>query len=91
MTTFSEMEHRYDNPVASFRCARVNKSMHEQKVHIHMLSCSEEPKTQQITVTDMREKPVDFFNDIAQASTLAPVKVSVPVESVIPCVMLVPE
>ena len=45
VTTFSEMEHRHDEPVASFECACVNKSIiyvtiHKQKTPINMLSRS---------------------------------------------------
>ena len=45
---------------------QVNKSiiyvmMQKQKAPINMLSRSKAPKAQQIAVTDMREKPVDFF------------------------------
>ena len=60
------MQHRHNYPAASFECARVNKSiiyvdMDKQKAPICMLSRSKAPKTQQITITDMLEKPVDFF------------------------------
>ena len=45
--------------------------MHKQRAPINMLSRSKAPKTQQIDITDMREKPVDFFNSTARALTLA--------------------
>ena len=44
--------------------------MHK-KAPINMLSRSNAPKTQQIAITDMREKPVDFSNSGARASALA--------------------
>ena len=70
------MEHRHDNPVESFKCARVNKSirydtMHKQKAPIIILSCNKAPKTQQIADTNMQGKPVDFVNNTAQVLTLA--------------------
>ena len=67
------MEHRHNNTVANFECVRVNKSitMHEQKAPINMLFRSKAHKTQQIAVTDTREKPVDFFYGIAQVLALA--------------------
>ena len=67
-TIFPEVKHGHNNPATSFGCARVTKSiiyvaMPKQKAPISMLSRS---KTQQIAVTDMREKPVDFFNGTAR-------------------------
>ena len=60
---------RHDNPVVSIECARVKKSIiyvtvRKQKTPIYILSCSKAPKTQQIAVTTIREKPEDFFNVI---------------------------
>ena len=51
-TTFSEVKHRHDNPVASFKCARIKKSiiyitMRKQKALVNILSRSKAPKTQQ--------------------------------------------
>ena len=37
-----------------------------------MLSCSKAPKQSKFSVTDIREKPVDFYNGTARTSTLAP-------------------
>ena len=70
------MEHRHDNPVASFERARVNMSivyvtMGKLKAPINILSRSEAPKTQ-IAIMDMREKKQwTFFHGTARASTLA--------------------
>ena len=59
-----------------------------------MLSRSKVPKCSKFTVTEIRKNPVNFFCDIARASTLAPEiilptevplqKVSYPVETTIP-------
>ena len=73
---FSKVKHRHNNVVLSFVCARVKKSiinvtMHKQKAPINMLSRSKAPKIQQVAVTDMHEKPMDFFYGTARALTLA--------------------
>ena len=58
-------------------------TMHKQKASINMLSRSKAPKIRQITVTDMREKPVDFgvnlrsCNNFANLGSVAKVFVSV--------------
>ena len=46
--------------------------MPKQKAQIIIMPCRKAPKAQQIAVTDMREKPVNFFNGTPQALTLAP-------------------
>ena len=42
------------------------------KSTLYMLSHGEAPKNNKLAVTDIREKPVDFFTDTARAFTLAP-------------------
>ena len=42
-----------------------------EKAPICKLSRSKAPKRSKLAVTDIRQKPVDLFNNIAQASTLA--------------------
>ena len=74
---FSKVKHRHNNIVLSFVCARVKKSiiyvtMHKQKAPINMLSRSKAPKIQQVAVTDMLGKPVDFLDGTVRALTLAP-------------------
>ena len=49
-----------------------------KKAPINILSRSNAPKTQQIAITDMREKPVKFLNSSARASTLAPAIILLP-------------
>ena len=49
VTNFSKVKHRHGNPVASFECALVNKSiiyvtMHKQTAPINMLFRSKAPK-----------------------------------------------
>ena len=53
MTTFSEIEHRHNNPAARFECVLINKSiiyvtMHKQNA----------PKRSKLRVTDVSEEPV---------------------------------
>ena len=62
------------------------------KAPIYMLPGSEASKCSKFRVTDIQEKPVDFFYGTTRGSTLAPkiilltwAKVSVPVEPIIPC------
>ena len=43
-----------------------------EKAPIYMLPASKAPKCSKIKVTDIREKPVDFFHSNARKSTLAP-------------------
>ena len=45
--------------------------MHKQKAPIYMLSRSKASKTQQMRVTNIREKPVDFFGGTKRVVTLA--------------------
>ena len=57
-TIFSEVKHRHNNPLGSFKCARVKKSviyvaMRKQKSPII--------QTQQIAVAHMREKNSGLF------------------------------
>ena len=56
--------------------------------HFTIYPAAKHPKHNKLAITDIREKPVDFFNDTARASTFANfgsvAKVSVPVESIIP-------
>ena len=47
-----------------------------------MLSRSKTLKAQQVAIADMREKPVDFYNVTAQASTLAP-KIILPTQVIL--------
>ena len=77
VTTCSEKEHKHGNLVASFECARVDKliiyiSMCMEKAPIYKLSHNSVPKHSIFRLTDMREKPTDFFYSTARASTLAP-------------------
>ena len=44
----------------------------QEKHTFTTFSAAKHPKHITLTVTDTREKPVDFFNAIARASTLAP-------------------
>ena len=46
--------------------------MYKQKATIYKLSRSKAPKHGKFRLTDMRENPVDFFNDTTWMSTLAP-------------------
>ena len=67
---------------------------HEKKLPINMFSRRKAPNTQQIAITDMRKKPVDFLKGNHTGSTLSPAinlqtgvplkKVSAPVQSTIP-------
>ena len=67
-----------------------------EKAPIYM-SHSKAPKSSKFSITNIREKPVDFFYSTERALTLAPeiiftnlgsfAKVSVPVKSTISCVM----
>ena len=61
---FFEMKHRYNNPGASFESI-IYVTMHKQKAPINMRS------KQQIAITDMREKAVDFVKGTTRASSLA--------------------
>ena len=52
--------------MASLQRARVNKliiyfTVHKQKAPINKLSRSNAPKRSKFKLTDIREKPVDFF------------------------------
>ena len=54
MTTFSEVDHKLNNLVASFECALVNVSiiyitMHKENAPINILSCSKAPKHNKFT------------------------------------------
>ena len=69
VTTFPGAEHRHGNSVTSFECARFNKSIIYvtiRKAPINRLFRSKAPKTQQIVITDIKKKPVDFFDDAKQ-------------------------
>ena len=44
----------------------------QQKAPIYKSSRSKAPKHNEVAVTDIQQKQEDFFNDPAQASTLAP-------------------
>ena len=62
----SEVKHRHGNSVARLQCVRVNKliiyiTMHKQKAPIYMLSHSKAPKHSKFRLTNIQEKPVDFF------------------------------
>ena len=52
---------------------QANRNIHlcQEKAPIYKLSRSKAPKHSKLAVTDMRQKPVDFFDNTAQASTLA--------------------
>ena len=62
--TASELEHRHGNSVVGFECARLNRSiiiMQKEKAPIYKLSRSKAPKHSKFAITDMQEKPVDYF------------------------------
>ena len=75
--TVSEVKHRHGNSAASLKLPRVIKSiiyikMHKEKHSFTSHPAAKNPKHNKLAVTDIREKPVDFFNNTARASTLAP-------------------
>ena len=97
MTSVSEEKHRRGNSVATLSVLHITKltiyiAMHKQKVPIYKLSPQQNTKTASLRLQTW-EKPVDFFHEIARASTLVPTiilltwlpfaKVSIPVESII--------
>ena len=66
---FSKVEHKHENPVASLDYARIIKSimylyvtMHKQNAPINILHRSKAPKTQKLSIFNIREKSVIFFN-----------------------------
>ena len=103
MTSVSEEKHRRGNSVATLSVLHITKltiyiAMHKQKVPIYKLSPQQNTKTASLRLQTW-EKPVDFFHEIARASTLVPTiilltwlpfaKVSIPVEFIIPWYVLV--
>ena len=47
-------------------------TLHKQKTPIYEVSHSKAPKHGKFRLSDVREKPVDFFYTTARASTFAP-------------------
>ena len=54
-------------------CKPIEKYIYVSKKHpFTCCLAAKHPKHNKLAVADIREKPVDFFNDTAQASALAP-------------------
>ena len=57
--------------------------MSGKKTPIYKLSRSKTPKNNKLVISDIRQKPVDFFIDTARAPTLVPAQIlrtSVPLQ-----------
>ena len=64
---------------------QANRNIHlcQEKTPICKLSHIKALKNNKVAITDMRQKPVDFFIDTARAPTLVPAKIlrtSVPLQ-----------
>ena len=74
VTTFSEIEQKHDNQVASlsvhanFKESNIYVTMHKEKAPI-IMHRSKAPKHSKFSVTDIREKPVDLFNATTRTLT----------------------
>ena len=83
MTTFSEVKHKHDNPVASFKLI-IYVRMHKQKAPIKMFS----QQNNKFRLIETREKPVDFCMDFSFCNNFANLgsftKVSVSIKSIVP-------
>ena len=55
------VKHRHGNVVTSLLVNYVYITMHKQRAPIYMLSRSKAPKRSKLTLTDIREKPLDFL------------------------------